>query len=312
MKHVTRRGFIGGMALGSALSSGQDKEAAAPSRIIDTHTHFYDPTRPQGVPWPSKSETVLYGRRLPEDLRKAAHGFPLTGTIVIEASALFEDNQWLLDLAKNDPLIVGVVGHLEPGKPPFKQYLLRFAKDRLFRGIRLAEKVIAAGLSETTFIADLKRMADADLELDVIGEDTMLPHLVTLSDRIAHLRLVINHLPFDRGADEDKARKARNALRELGRRPQIFAKVSGVLRRISGRVPGEASVYKQSLDELWDTFGVDRLVYGSNWPVSDLLAPYPTVVQVVREYFRTKGIDATERYFWKNSVAAYKWAERGK
>jgi predicted TIM-barrel fold metal-dependent hydrolase len=139
----------------------------------------------------------------------------------------------------------------------------------------------------------------------------MLTHLVTLSDRIPHLRVIINHLPFDPAGDEGTARKARNALSELGRRPQIFAKISGVLRRIKGRVPDEASFYKQSLDQLWDTFGVDRLVYGSNWPVSDLLASYPTVVQVVSEYFRAKGDEATERYFWKNSVAAYKWADRG-
>jgi L-fuconolactonase len=310
MKQVTRRRFIGAVTAGSALSSAQNKEAAVPSRIIDTHTHFYDPTRPQGVPWPSKSETVLYRRALPPNLQEVARGFPLYGTIVIEASPLFEDNQWLLDLAKDEPLIVGVVGHLEPGKAPFKEHLLRFAKDRLFRGIRLDEKMIASGLPEKTFIADLERLADADLELDVIGENKMLAQLVELSDRIAHLRVVINHLPFDRDADEGSARKARNALRELGRRPQIFAKVSGVLRRINGRVPDDVAVYRQSLDELWDTFGVDRLVYGSNWPVSDLLASYPTVVQVVREYFRTKGVEATDRYFWKNSVAAYKWVNR--
>jgi L-fuconolactonase len=309
MKQVTtRRGFIGAVTAGAALISA--KGAGPPSRIVDTHTHFYDPTRPQGVPWPAKSETVLYRRALPPNLQEVARGFPLYGTIVIEASPLFEDNQWLLDLAKDEPLIVGVVGHLQPGEPPFKEHLLRFAKDRLFRGIRLDEKMIAAGLPEKRFIADLERLADADLELDAIGENTMLAHLVTLSDRIAHLRVVINHLPFDRDAGEGSARKTRNALRELGRRPQIFAKVSGVLRRIDGRVPGEATAYKQSLDPLWETFGVDRLVYGSNWPVSDLLAPYATVVQVVREYFRTKGVEATERYFWKNSAAAYKWIDR--
>lgn len=308
MKQVTRRGFIGAVTAGSALIPA--KGAGPPSRIIDTHTHFYDPTRPQGVPWPAKSETVLYRRALPPNLQEVARGFPLYGTIVIEASPLFEDNQWLLDLAKDEPLIVGVVGHLQPGEPPFKEHLLRFAKDRLFRGIRLDEKMIAAGLPEKRFITDLERLADADLELDAIGENTMLAQLVTLSDRVPRLRVVINHLPFDRDADEGSARKTRNALGELGRRPHIFAKVSGVLRRIDGRVPGEATAYKQSLDPLWETFGVDRLVYGSNWPVSDLLAPYPTVVQVVREYFRTKGIEATERYFWKNSVAAYKWIDR--
>jgi len=51
------------------------------------------------------------------------------------------------------------------------------------------------------------------------------------------------------------------------------------------------------LDQLWDTFGIDRLVFGNNWPVSDLLAPYGTVVNVVREYFGQKETEATEKYF---------------
>jgi L-fuconolactonase len=202
------------------------------------------------------------------------------------------------------------VGHLDPGVPAFKGYVLRFTKDRLFRGIRLDEKTIATGLTAKTFIADLERLADADLEIDAIGENPLLSHLVTLSDRVPRLRIVINHLPFDPPADEDAARKARNAFRELGRRPNVFAKVSGVLRRVNGRVPDQASFYSQSLDELWDTFGVDRLVYGSNWPVSELLAPYRTVMKVVREYFTAKGVEATERYFWKNSITSYKWVDR--
>ena len=94
---------------------------------------------------------------------------------------------------------------------------------------------------------------------------------------------------------------------ELGKRPQVYAKVSGVLRRVEGRVPDDVAFYKPSLDELWDAFGVDRLVYGSNWPVSEKLAPYETVIKVVRQYFEAKGQEASEKYFWKNSKAAYRW-----
>src|SRR5438046_10692306 len=98
---------------------------------------------------------------------------------------------------------------------------------------------MAAGVSEKTFIADLERLADADLEVDVIGENTMLPQLVTLLDRIAHLRLVINHLPFDRTANESTARNARNALRELGPRAEIVAKVSAGVLGMNGTARAE-------------------------------------------------------------------------
>ena len=308
-EHITRRGLLGAAAVEGALIFAQASEASHPSRIIDTHTHFYDPTRPQGVPWPARSEPLLYRRTLPEDLRKVVQRLRVTGTVVVEASPWTEDNQWLLDLAKENPIVVGIVGHLEPGGPMFKSHLQRFTQHRLFRGIRIDGKSIATGLAQPAFIADLHRLVDADLELDAIGEDSLLTDLVTLSDRVPHLRIVINHLPFDPPEDENARSKVRNTLRELGRRPQVYAKVSGVLRRIDGRVPLESTFYRQSLDQLWDTFGVDHLVYGSNWPVSNLLAPYGAVLHVVREYFLAKGVEPAEKYFWKNSLAAYKWVD---
>ena len=62
--------------------------------------------------------------------------------------------------------------------------------------------------------------------------------------------------------------------------------------------------------ELWDIFGEDRLLYGSDWPNSDQWAAYPKGLRVVREYFMSKGPAAAEKYFWKNSVAAYRWVKR--
>ena len=87
--------------------------------IIDTHTHFYDPFRPQGVPWPEKDDEILYRRALPEDYKALAVPEGVTGTVMVECSPWVEDNQWVLDLAATDPFIVGLVGHLEPDDPDF-------------------------------------------------------------------------------------------------------------------------------------------------------------------------------------------------
>lgn len=288
---LNRRVFLGGLG-GLALGP-------APSRIIDTHTHFYDPTRPQGVPWPPKNDPVLYQPTLPERYRKLTQALGVTGAIVVEASPWLEDNQWVLDLAKDNPIIVGVVGNLRPGTPEFKDHLARFSKNRLFLGIRVNGALLAKGMAQPPFIEDLERLAGANLELDVLGGSAMFSDLVRLTDRLSNLRIVINHLPFDPPADA-------KALRELGSRPSVYAKVSGVLRRIDGKVPTELSLYRQALDELWEVFGADRLLYGSNWPVSDKLAPYAAVLQVVMEYFRGKGQSTLEKYFWKNAVAAYR------
>jgi L-fuconolactonase len=297
---MKRRTFL---AAASALAAPLN--ATLPLTVIDTHTHFYDPTRPQRVPWPARTEKMLYRPVLPAEFVKLTKPLGVTGTIKVEASAWLEDNQWVLDLAARNPVIVGIVGHLEPGQPDFFKNLSRFHKNPLFRGIRLGasrDRSLAGGLPEAEFISAMKALADAGLELDAIGGPALLPHLVRLSDRVPGLRIVINHLPFD--APPDGA-----LLRELGQRPQVYAKVSNVMRRSGDRVPDELSFYRPALDELWEVFGVDRLIYGSNWPVSARIAPYETAFKVVREYFAAKGREASEKYFWKNSKAAYRWGQ---
>jgi predicted TIM-barrel fold metal-dependent hydrolase len=99
-------------------------------------------------------------------------------------------------------------------------------------------------------------------------------------------------------------------MRELAKRQQVYVKVSGVLRRVAGRVPLDTAFYRDRLDTIWDIFGADRLIYGSDWPNSDSLGTYPQVLKIVEEYFHAKGAAAAEKYFWRNSVAAYRWIKR--
>jgi L-fuconolactonase len=293
---LDRRGFL---ACSAAVLS-PCAEAANPTRIIDTHTHFYDPARPGGVPWPPKTETVLYKTTLPAQFRAAVKGLGVTGTVVVEASPLLEDNQWVLDLAKRDSVIVGVVGRLTPGTPEFAGHLERFGNHRLFRGIRLGGSAITAGVSRKEFLEDMERLSDADLELDAIGGRAIFPDVLRISDRLPELRIVLNHLPIEGG----------DAVKDFAARPQIYAKVSGVLRKEGGRVPEDPGFYREGLDRMWEVFGQDRVIYGSNWPVSNRLAPYGVVLRVVREYFEAKGRDAVDGYFWRNAAAAYKWVRR--
>ena len=299
---MRRRTFLA--AAGAAASQAHGAASASP--IIDTHAHFYDPSRPGGVPWPEKEETQLYRTVLPDEFVKLTKPFGITGVIEVEASPLVEDNQWVLDLAPKNPILIGTVGDLEPGKPDFRRHLTRFHKNPLFLGIRcgyLWDRNLANELPKPQFIADLKFMAKAGLEMDAVGSPSLLADVVRITDQVPELRIVIDHLPYDAPTDS-------KMLRELGKRLQVYVKVSNVLRRVGNRVPTDLAFYRPALDELWDVFGADRLIYGSNWPVSDRVAPYDQVFRIVHEYFTAKGKEAAEKYFWRNSQAAYRWRAR--
>ena len=291
--------------------------AAAPASIpiIDTHIHLFDPTRPQGVPWPKPDNPVLYQPALPSRYRSIAVPLGIKGAIEVEASPWLEDNQWVLDIAAKDNIIVGTVGDLEPGKPEFGSHLERFHRNPLFLGIRCGNlwgRNLAAEIENPAYIADLKALAAAGLVLDTANQNpALIAATVRLTDRVPGLRVVIDHLPQLMPPADAAIRKSYDAdIRELGKRPQVYVKVSEVLRRVDGRVPTDPAFYKPRLDELWATFGEDRLLFGSDWPNSDMWAAYPAVLGVVRDYFLRKGTAAAEKYFWRNSAAAYRWVRR--
>ncbi|HEY5310865.1 MAG TPA: amidohydrolase family protein, partial [Pirellulales bacterium] len=253
---------------------------------------------------------VLYRKTLPADFRQAA-GPSVQGVIVVEASPWLEDNQWLLDLADRDTLIVGIVGHLEPATPSFAGQIERFAKHPLFRGIRVNGKLLAA--NSPSLANDLKLLADHDLELDVNGGPDMLSTVFSIARRFSALRVVVNHLANSPIDGKAPPREWQNGMTDVGACPNVFCKVSALVEKVQPRgaaVPESVDFYRPVLDVAWNAFGPDRLIYGSNWPVSRRSATYPTVEQIAVEYFRQRGASALEKFLSLNAAKAYKWVPR--
>src|SRR5579862_3984294 len=154
MSGLNRRTFLQSSA-GATLTSFATAQTP-PIPVIDTHIHLFDISRPQGVPWPPKDDKVLYKTALPERYRKLAVPLGIVGAIEIEASPWLDDNQWVLDIAAKDKIIVGTIGDLEPDKPEFRQQLDRLHRNPLFRGIRygnLWDRDFTAAVARPQFIA---------------------------------------------------------------------------------------------------------------------------------------------------------------
>jgi predicted TIM-barrel fold metal-dependent hydrolase len=305
---VRRREFLAGAAVFGLQAQ------PAPIPIIDTHIHLFDPTRPQGVPWPEKGNAALYRPALPERYRKPAGPLGIVGAIEVEASPWVEDNLWVLEVAARNTFVVATVGNLEPGKPEFGEYLERYRRNPLFRGIRYGNlwgRDLAMEVAKPEFVEGLKLLAQAGLTLDTANpRPSLIEAALRVTDRVADLRVVMDHLPSLDPPPGAAGVAYYNSLRELAKRPRVYAKLSGIVRRVNGRVPADAAFYRDRLDPLCELFGEDRVLFGSDWPNCDNVAPIETAVAIVKEYFAGKGRVAAEKYFWRNSVAAYGWTPR--
>lgn len=304
---MKRREFLAGWAAAAAAQG-----PAIP--IIDSHIHLFDTARPQGVPWPAKNDAVLFKPAMPDRYRKLAAPLGIVGAIVVEASPWVDDNQWVLDVAARDALFVGTVGNLEPGDPEFGRRLERYRRNPLFRGIRYGNlwgRNLGVEIARPEFVAGLKLLAGAGLTLDTADPDpALIVAALRVTDRVPDLRLMLDHLPMLNPPAGAEGAAYQASLRELAGRPRVFVKLSGVVRRVNGRVPAGLAFYRDRLDALFGLFGEDRVLFASDWPHCDLLAPIETVAAIVTEYFAGKGRPAAEKYFWRNSAAFYNWAPR--
>lgn len=276
--------------------------------IVDTHTHFYDPTRPRGVPWPDRGDEFLYRRIMPDDFKREAQSEGVTGTVVVEASAWVEDNQWILDLAEADPFLLGLVGHLEPPDPDFESDLDRFAAHELFRGIRLGK----APVDDPAYLRALEQLAAHDLALDLLVGKERLAGAADCAARFPGLRIVLNHLahvPVTGGRPDEEWVAG---IRAAAANSNVFCKISGMVELARDDPPPEdPAYYGPVLDVLWNAFGADRLLYASNWPVSWRYASYRQVQALAVACFEPKGTEVLDKIMGKNSRDAYRWVPRG-
>ena len=274
--------------------------------IIDTHTHFYDPTRPQGVPWPPADNALLYRTVLPEHHKALALPEGVTGTVVVEASLWLEDNAWILDLAAQDPHIVGLVGHIDPDRPDFGADLARFAANPLFRGIRCGGRYFE-DVEQGAFLADMETLAAYDLELDVLIRQQHLDGLLTLARRLPELRIVVDHIahmPIDGKAVTPEWV---DTYSQIAAQSNVWLKVSAVMEQSTIQpAPIDVDFYRPALDALWTAFGKDRVIYGSNWPVCERAGTFKQSIDIVKAYMEDKSQEEWNNYFWRNGKPANK------
>jgi L-fuconolactonase len=318
---MTRRHFIAktsvvGGALTMALKTSAQvvTEISCPPLIIDTHTHFYDPTRKQGVPWPTPAEKELYRPVFPEDYKNLPQPCKITGTVVVEASSWLDDNQWILDLAAKDPFIVGFVGNISLAEPSFEKVLERFSKNKVFRGIRLSGSALKEALQNGEKMDRLKRLSELDLSLDVLANVPDLESVAKISEKIPGLRMVVDHVANVKIDGKTPPTPWIAGMKTLNQCPNVYAKLSGLVEgagKRDGTTPDKIAFYRPILDYVWENFGQKRIIYGSNWPVSSLFAPCDSVLILALKYSELHGPEAMNDIFAGNAKRCYKWLNRG-
>ena len=155
------------------------------------------------------------------------------------------------------------------------------------------------------------KLAALDLEADVLIHKQHVDGLVALARHLPELRIVIDHICHMPINGAPVTAEWVDAYARLAEPPNVYIKVSAVMEQSTIQpAPADVDHYIPALDALWNAFGEDRVIYGSNWPVCERAGTFEQSICIVKDYVRGKGQAAWDKYFWQNGQAAYKWIAR--
>jgi len=282
--------------------------------IVDTHIHFYQPSRPGGVAWPPREAKELYRDVLPAEYKALARAHGIVAAGIVEASPPVDDNAWVLDLVRGDDFFRFFVGHLQVGTPSFGADLARLAEDPRVVGIRSYQWSPTPITLDAAQRRDLHKLARRGMTLDLLSRGTTnpKPQVEALCTAVPGLRVVIDHLAGARGATPS-AEWERDMRRLAERCPNLHIKFSSfydMYKAGDGNAPWtsppDLAAYRAHFDVLLDSFGPERLVWGSNWPVCALGGGFAEQIALAEAYLAPLGDEARDKVMFRNASAFYR------
>jgi L-fuconolactonase len=272
---------------------------------LDAHQHFWKYSAEQ-YGWINDDMANLKRDYLPADLKPllAAEGFD--GSIAVQARQEEEETNWLLQLAEENEFVKGVVGWVDLCSAEVKEELERLAQHPKFVGVRhvLQDEQDDEFMLRRDFKRGIGLLAQHRLTYDLLLYPRHLPVAARLVREFPDQPFVLDHIakPLIAGGlvepwDRD--------IRELATFDNVSCKLSGMVTEAEWK-EWESADFRPYLDVVFEAFGPDRLMIGSDWPVCTLSGDYSATLGIVREYISQLDSSVQEDILGLNCAEIYR------
>jgi L-fuconolactonase len=299
---MNRRTFLQ-QAAGALAVTGN---TAAAQMVVDSHHHFWDPVE-QKLKIPPPREAVLDRAFLPEEFRGEIRQAGVQRTVLVQGNPqTLEGNDWLFDKANKTEYISAVVAWIDLLNPKKAEAQLdKLAKQPKFVGIRhlVEPEPDVNWIVRDAVIESLRILARRNVRYDMLARPHHLPNVLKVLDRVPDLRMVVDHLakPDIAGG---KSPGWRENIAAIAKHPGVYCKLSGMITEADWRA-WKAADLKPYVDHVTNSFGWDRVMYGSDWPVCLLAGSYQQVWKAIHDALGKITPEQHDKVFGANAVRFY-------
>jgi L-fuconolactonase len=283
--------------------------------IVDAHVHLYDPA---AITFDWMAQVPKLNRpHLPADFNRLTAGVDVDMMVFVEVDAApgqhLREAEWVARLAEEEPRIAGMVASmpLESGAD-VEADLVRYAALPKARGVR---RLIQSHAEEPgwclreAFVEGLRLLPRHGLSFDLCLFHTQLNDVIALCRQCPEVAFVVDHIAKP-GIKAGLLEPWRDDLRALSRLPNVMCKISGVVTEADHQTWTEAEVAPY-VSHAIHCFGYDRVMFGGDWPVSELATRYSRWVQLVDAVVVNAQPSEKRRLYRDNAISFYRLEQPG-
>ena len=271
---------------------------------IDAHHHFwqFDPIRDA---WIDDTMQVIRRDFLPVDLEPILVEHNIDGCVAVQADQSESETEFLLQLAEDNSFVKGVVGWVDLVADDLLDRLSHYAKSPFFKGVRH----IAQGEADDYFHrADVQngigQLAQYDLTYDILIYGHQLPAAIELVRLFPNQRFVIDHIAKPKISEGMNTFYQQN-IEKIASFSNVYCKLSGMVTETKN-MQWTKNDFTSFMDLIFSSFGIDRILYGSDWPVCLLASTYQEQLSIVQSYISTFSVIDKKKIMGSNAIDFYK------
>ena len=275
-----------------------------PMLRIDAHQHFwkFDPVRDSWI-----NDEMLQIRRdfFPEDLRPILEKHHFDGCVAVQASESMKENEFLAELADEHDFIKGIVGWVDLNSKEVEEqieFCSIWPKIKGFRNI-LQHQPVRDCMLDPKFLNGLRAMGKYGYTYDLLVLADQLPYVKSLVAKFPNQKFVIDHLAKPEIKSGQIAEWAK-WMAEIAGFENVYCKISGMVTEADWKNWCLEDFYPY-METVVEAFGIERVMYGSDWPVCLVAASYDETIEIVQDYFASFSVNEQEKFFGGNAEEFY-------
>lgn len=271
---------------------------------IDSHHHLWRYSE-QEYDWIDDNMSVLKADFVVKELEAQLASAKIDGSIVVQARQSLEETYWLCELAQQTDTIKGIVGWVDLRSATLDADLAELKQFSKLKGFRhvLQGETDPDFMTSPDFINGLKLLEKYGYSYDLLIFSHQLPKAIEMLSHVPNLKVVIDHIAKPEIKSGEHFEQWQQGMSALAKNPNIYCKVSGMVTEADWQ-NWQTSDFTPYLNSVYQQFGEDRLMFGSDWPVCLVAATYKQVKSIIDEFTADKNI-AKDKVFGSNAIRFY-------